>query len=96
MSTTKTIAVELEPEEYQRLEDEARRRGTTPGELARDYLRERLGECANAQEAEEKKRQVALAALARLAELTADLPPIDAVQIARESREDLERRFPLP
>jgi hypothetical protein len=40
----------------------------------------------------EERRKAALEALDRLAELRADLPPVDAVKIARESREELERR----
>lgn len=43
-------------------------------------------------EDEELRREKALEALARLREITRDLPPVDAVQIARESREELERR----
>jgi hypothetical protein len=44
------------------------------------------------EEREEARRRRGLEALDRLAELTADLPPIDAVRVARESREELERR----
>lgn len=37
-------------------------------------------------------RQSRQDALARLAELTAGLPPIDAVQLVREGRDELEKR----
>jgi hypothetical protein len=37
-------------------------------------------------------RQQQLEALARLAELTKDLPPVDAVELVRQGREELERR----
>jgi hypothetical protein len=43
----------------------------------------------------ERRRRTGLVALDRLVELTADLPPVDAVQIARESREELEGRTAL-
>ena len=39
-----------------------------------------------------RKRRAGLEALDRLPGITADLPPIDAVNISRESREELERR----
>ena len=45
--------------------------------------------------APEHRRRIALQALDHLADLTADLPPIDAVRVARESRAALERRFAL-
>jgi hypothetical protein len=38
------------------------------------------------------RRQAGLAALERLHELTRDLPPVDAVKVARDSRKDLEER----
>ena len=40
-----------------------------------------------------ERRQVMQAALAQLAALTADLPPVDAVAVSRQSREALEGRL---
>lgn len=40
----------------------------------------------------ERRRRIGLQAVDRLAELTADLPTVDAVQIAQESREALDAR----
>ena len=88
MSVRKVISLRLEAEEYDRLEAEARRLGIAPGTLARAYVREGL----NGGDREQERRRVGLAALDRLDELTSDLPPVDAVRIAREGREDLERR----
>ena len=39
-----------------------------------------------------ERRQVMQAALAQLEAVTADLPPVDAVAVARQSREALEGR----
>jgi hypothetical protein len=41
----------------------------------------------------DRRREIGLAAIDRLAKLTADLPPVDALLIARESREALDERF---
>ena len=88
MSVRKVISLRLEAEEYDRLEAEARRLGIAPGVLARLYVRERL----NGDRPRQELRRVGQAALDRLAELTSDLPPIDAVRVAREGRDDLEGR----
>lgn len=89
MAQSKAITLHLAPADYERLAAEAQRRGLSVGELARTYVQAALP-------AEgiwtEERRKAALEALDRLAELRADLPPVDAVQIARESRKDLERR----
>ncbi|HLH21920.1 MAG TPA: hypothetical protein VK066_05325 [Chloroflexota bacterium] len=90
MELTKTLTLQLGPAEYERLAAEARRLGLTPAALARRYVQSGLP--ADLQTDAEERRRRGLAALARLAELTADLPPVDAVQVARESREELERR----
>lgn len=39
-----------------------------------------------------QREQALLEVFAQLDEITRDLPPVDAVKIARESREELERR----
>ena len=90
MDIGKTVTIRLDPFEYERLEAEAQRLGLTPVALARRYVQAALP--AELPAAAEERRRRGLEALAQLAELTADLPPVDAVQIARESREELERR----
>lgn len=89
MSAQKTITVRLEAEDYNRLEAEARRQGMEPDALAQTYVRDGLPDDPTE---DERRMQAGLDALARLAELRADLPEVDAVEIARQSREDLERR----
>ena len=88
MRARKVVTVRLETDDYRRLEAEAKRLGMRPGALARQYVRARL----NGAESRAERRRSGLEALDRLAELTADLPRIDAVRVARESREELERR----
>jgi hypothetical protein len=41
---------------------------------------------------EARRREAGIEALDRLAELTADLPIVEAVRVARESRDDLDGR----
>jgi len=50
------------------------------------------GLAGNGETEAEWRRRAGLAALDRLATLTADLPSVDAVQVAREIREELEQR----
>lgn len=92
MGTT-TVSVQLDAADYERLESAARQFGLSPDVLIRAYVRAGLrgGATEDAME-QERRRQAGLNALKRLAELTADLPSVDAVQIARESREELEQR----
>ena len=90
MTVRKAITLRLEAEDYERLEAEAKRLGMRPGTLAQAYIR--AGLAGHADIEAEKKRRLGLEALDRLAKLTADLPPIDAVEVARESREELEQR----
>jgi hypothetical protein len=91
-SRTRAITLRLEPQDYARREAEDRRLGFLPGNLTRVYVRSGLeGERAEV----ERRRMIGLPASDRLAELTIDLPPLDAVRIARESRDDLERRLTL-
>jgi hypothetical protein len=89
----KAVTLRLDPADYERLEGEAARLGMSPGTLARVYVRAGLN--AGATEAE-RRRRAGLAALDRLAALTADLPPVDAVSAARDSRDELARRSVLP
>lgn len=89
MNTLRAITVRLDPEDYARLEAEAERLGVPPATLVRMYVRGRL----SADDTEvERRRRIGLQALDRLAELTADLPAVEAVQIAQESREALDAR----
>ena len=85
----RAVTLRLDPADYDRLEAEAERLGMSPGTLARVYVR--AGLSGSATEAE-RRRRAGLVALDRLAELAADLPPVDAVRVARESREELELR----
>lgn len=89
MSAQKTVTLHLEADDYNRLETEARRQGIEPDALAQTYVRDGLPDDAADKE---RRMQAGLDALHRLAELTADLPPVDALEIARQSRKDLERR----
>lgn len=89
MNTLRAITVRLDPVDYARLETEAEHLGVPPATLVRMYVRASL----NGDDAEvERRRRIGLQALDRLAELTADLPAVDAVQIAQESREALDAR----
>ncbi len=90
MSVTKAITLRLDPADDDRLEVEAERLGIAPAALARVYVRAGLAEGGETEAG--RKRRIGLEALDRLAELTADLPPIDAVRVARESRKELEQR----
>jgi hypothetical protein len=92
VSTKRSITLELDPEDYDRLEAEARDLGVPPVRLLDMYVHASLtgGDMESV-----KQRQAGLAALDRLAELTEDLPRVDALQVARQSREELERRFEL-
>jgi hypothetical protein len=92
MSAKKAVTLRLEPDDYDQLEAEAKRLGMRPGTLARVYVRAGLHQHNGAETEAERRRRVGKAALRRLAVLTADLPPVDAVQVARESRDELERR----
>ena len=89
MRTKKTITLRLEPAEYERLAGEARSLGVAPAALARTYVRTGL---SGHPVTPDQRRSIGLAALDRLAELTADLPPVDAVELLLEGREALARR----
>ena len=93
MCVRKTIILRLDREDYKRLEVEAQRQGMRPGALVGVYVRTGLRESVETET--EQKCRIGLAALDRLAQITADLPPIDAVQIASQSREALEQRSVL-
>jgi hypothetical protein len=88
----KAITLWVGPEDYERLEAEAVRLGVTPSKLATMYVESALDGSSTVGE---KRHQAGLDALDRLAELTWDLPVVDAVQLARDSRADLEERASL-
>ena len=90
MCAMKDIILQLNQEDYERLESEATRLGVPPATLLRAYVHAQLD---GGETHMERRRQAGLDALDRLVELTADLPAVDAVPVARESREDLEGRL---
>lgn len=75
--------IRLTPGFYDRLKEEARRRGTEPDVLAEELLRADLGGEADGN---------LDSALAGLAELRARLPEIDGLALAHEARRELENR----
>jgi len=89
MSAMRDITLQLNQEDYERLETEATRLGVPPGTLVRRYVRAGLD---GGDTHMERRRRAGLGALDRLVEFTADLPAVDAVRIDRESREELEGR----
>lgn len=84
------ITLQLDQEDYERLETEATRLGVPPAILVRTYIRARLD---GGDTHMERRRRAGLDAPDRLMELTADLPTVDAVQIAGESRDEFEGRL---
>ena len=101
MSTTTAITIELDQTDYDRLVTEAERRGVPPDSLAHMLLRSALPtEQSASLDSMEARKQRALAALDDLAELRKQnrldgYPSLDAVQIVREGREELERRLDI-
>jgi len=93
MKTMPAITVELDPADDERLKALAKQQELAPEALAQLYVR--AGLAGNGETDAERRRRQGLAALQRLRELTADLPPVDAVQLVRDGREELERRTPL-
>jgi len=89
---TRAVTIRLDDVDYERLEAEASRVGMQVATLARIYVRAALPGSAPS----EVERRSALEALLHLARITEKLPSIDAVELARGSREDLERRSPGP
>lgn len=90
MNISNAITLRLAAEDYEQLTAEAHRRGMRSDALAEVYVRAGLARTSETEAA--RQRQAALKALDHLATLTADLPPIDAVAIARASRAQLEQR----
>lgn len=93
MDTQKTIILHLEPREYEQLEAAARRKGMAPDVLVRSLVEDALNDdVLNDPERRKQAMYDALDVLDRLAGMTRGLPEVDAVQIVREGREELERR----
>jgi hypothetical protein len=88
----KPLTVRLDSTDYERLEETADQLGMRPGTLAKVLLHASL---TGARTASLGNRARALAALARLREMAGSLPPVDAVAIAAEARNELESRAPL-
>ena len=75
--------IELKPDAYELVVREAERRGVEPDTLVDELVRTDLGHHGNGD---------LDAALDALAEFRAGLPPIDAVALVREGRDELEAR----
>ena len=80
---TSPRTIELKPDAYDLVVREAERRGVQPDALVDELVRTDLGQRANGD---------LNAALDALAELRAGLPPVDAVALVREGRDELEAR----
>jgi hypothetical protein len=84
----------LEIQDRERLEGEARRREMSPSDLAREYIQAGL---AHLPPDAEDPRRGGLAALKAFRELRDGLrregyPSVDAVEVTRKAREELEER----
>jgi hypothetical protein len=84
MSMSKSIIIELSDKDFERLEAEAQRLNVPTDALASIMVKFSLTKVNPSVDA--------LAALSGLAEIRKQLPPIDAVELARASRQDLEYR----
>jgi hypothetical protein len=84
MSDTQTVTIHLSSEERDRLQAEANRLRLAPDVVATKLLREQL--------AQAPAPLKALEALAQLRQITQQMPSIDAVKLAQDSRGDLEHR----
>jgi hypothetical protein len=79
---TSPRTIELQPDAYDIVVREAERRGIEPDALVDELVRTDLGQ----------PNGDLNAALDALAEFRAGLPPIDAVALVREGRDELEAR----
>lgn len=84
MSHPKTINIQLSPEDSDRLETEARQRNLPSDALASLLLHECLAQVKQPVNPHE--------ILLQLRAIGRKMPPTDAVQLAQESRRDLEQR----
>lgn len=94
MDSTRTIAIQLDEKSYERLRDEARRTGVSADDLAGAYIRARLESAAPM--TDEEYRWTGRKALKQLAAFRRTLPdadPVDAVQLIRDARDELDDQF---
>ncbi|MBW4476900.1 MAG: hypothetical protein KME54_08495 [Tolypothrix brevis GSE-NOS-MK-07-07A] len=84
MSMSKSIIIELSDKDFERLEAEAQRLNVPTDALGSIMVKFSLTKVNPSVDA--------LVALWGLAEIRKQLPPIDAVELARASRQDLEQR----
>jgi hypothetical protein len=84
MSESITLTIQLSQADCDRLQSEAKRLNIPPEALASIVLQFGLAKINPSIDG--------LAALWGLSEIRKKLPPIDAVKLARESREELEQR----
>ncbi|MGI2904216.1 hypothetical protein [Tolypothrix sp. VBCCA 56010] len=84
MSESKFLTIQLSPEDRDRLQTEAIRLNVPPETLAQTLLHNSLAQVNPFIHPRE--------ALLRLREIARKMPPVDAVKLARESRQELEQR----
>ncbi|HMB54635.1 MAG TPA: hypothetical protein VKU40_15060 [Thermoanaerobaculia bacterium] len=87
MSATKAVTLRLPTTDFERLAEKARQSGVRPGTYARMILHQHLQPGYDAATLDKANR-----ALDRLRELRLDLPEVDAVEVVRDGRNDLETR----
>ncbi|MBW4615137.1 MAG: hypothetical protein KME21_18070 [Desmonostoc vinosum HA7617-LM4] len=80
------ITIQLSPKEGSILLAEAQKRNLSPDVFASQLLKNSIAQIPDF------KHQAALDALVQLDELVSRLPLVDAVELARSSREELEQR----
>lgn len=84
MNQSKPLTIQLSDDDRERLETEARRLNLLPDALAQKILSDRLSQLKPSIDPRE--------ALLRLREIGRRMPPVDAVQLTRESRDALTQR----
>jgi hypothetical protein len=84
------LTVRLDDDDYSNLTRTASELGMRPGTLARVLLHASLRKVATGPA--EASITGALGALQTLADLASDLPPVDALAVARSARSELEAR----
>ena len=87
MSESHVLTVRVNAQDYDRLTTEAQRMNLPLDTLAEKLLKSSIDRIPPTFD-----KQKAIEALAGLREIARNLPTVDAVAIARQSREDLEKR----
>jgi len=87
MSDTKAVTLRLPKPDFEQLAAKAEQSGVRPGTYARMVLHQHLQPGYDQATLDKAHR-----ALDRLGELRRNLPAVDAVEIVRQSRGDLESR----